>query len=99
VLRIRRSEQDIPQSNIRFVRSFLESENIPIVSSDLGGETAREVYFFTDSGRVLLKRLPCDMGREAAWAAIERAEQAELAALARQSALTDDSNITLFSQE
>lgn len=93
VLRIRRTESDVPQSNIRFILHFLRTENIPLVSSDLGGSVAREVYFFTDNGRVLLKRLPCGTDRNRTLAAVEREERATLT---RPPAPLEDSNITLF---
>ena len=57
VLTFRSSDGDITGSNIRFVRRFLELENIPIVKEDLGGNGGRKVLFFSDSNRVLLKRM------------------------------------------
>lgn len=48
----------VGQRNIEFIRGFLECERIPVVACDLGSDTARRIYFFADSGRVLLKKLP-----------------------------------------
>ena len=57
VLRLRETDGNVPHSNIRFALHFLQTENLPIISRDLGGYSAREVYFFTDTGNILLKRL------------------------------------------
>ncbi|BEV71891.1 MULTISPECIES: chemoreceptor glutamine deamidase CheD [unclassified Paludibacterium] len=48
---------NVGELNAAFVRSYLDLERIPIVASDLLGETARKVYFFTDSGKVMIRRL------------------------------------------
>jgi chemotaxis protein CheD len=56
VLKFRRNDNDITGSNIRFVKKFLELEEIPAVKIDVGGNAGRKIFFFTDSHRVLLKR-------------------------------------------
>jgi len=48
---------DVPQRNIDFVREFLETEGIPVLSSDVGGHHARHVHFHTGSGRAFVKRV------------------------------------------
>ncbi len=58
VLQIAGVGGSVPEQNIRFVRRFLNEEEIPVVAEDLGGEQARQVIFRTDSGRAWLKRLP-----------------------------------------
>ncbi len=50
-------------TNINFVKSFLSMEKIPIVSSDLGGKTARKIYFFPHSGKVLVKKIIHNVGK------------------------------------
>lgn len=48
----------VTQNNINFVTEFLETENIPIISKDVGGDMGRKIFFFTEkSGAVLLKRI------------------------------------------
>ena len=47
----------IPQSNIEFALRFLETEGIPVDSSDTGGAHARKILFFPASTKVMLKRL------------------------------------------
>jgi len=47
----------IGDNNIKFILSYLENENIPIVSQHLGGESARKILFFVESKKVLLKEI------------------------------------------
>lgn len=67
------SAGNIPESNIRFALEFLETENIPIASRDVGGTDARKIFFFAQTSRVLLKRFG---GQKAA--PVEREEEAYL---------------------
>jgi chemotaxis protein CheD len=48
---------NIGNQNGAFVLDFLQEERIPVLASDLYDACARKVYFFPDSGRVLVKRL------------------------------------------
>ena len=96
VLRVRETDGNVPQSNIRFALGFLETEGIPVVSRDLGGYAAREVYFFTDTGRILLKRLSETGAVADDRAALEREERASMSPRRRPPAAPDDSNVTLF---
>ncbi|WP_147694710.1 chemoreceptor glutamine deamidase CheD [Vogesella mureinivorans] len=48
---------NIGQRNAGFVRAFLAQENIPIVAEDLGLDVARKIYFFTDTGKVMVKKI------------------------------------------
>jgi len=50
-------EATIPRSNVAFAMNYLETENIEIESSDVGGTTGRKILFFPASTRVLLKRI------------------------------------------
>ena len=96
VLRIAESSGGVPQSNIRFVLSFLETEEIPIVSRDLGGYAAREVYFFTDTGRALMRRLESTGADQKTILAEAAREKKAVARPAPKAEPSDDSNITLF---
>jgi chemotaxis protein CheD len=44
--------------NVEFIRNLMDEERIPVVTSDLGGYAARKIWFRTDTGEVLLKRVP-----------------------------------------
>ncbi len=48
---------NIGAKNVNFVKHFLDMERIPIVSEDLLDIYPRKVYFFADTGRVLVKKL------------------------------------------
>lgn len=47
----------VGERNARFVLEYLATEGIPVIARDLLGNYPRKVYFFPDSGRVLVKRL------------------------------------------
>ncbi len=61
VIGLRTSDGDIPQANIDFTKKFLESERIPLVAEDIGGNSGRKIFFFTDTCKVLVR--PVDSGR------------------------------------
>ena len=48
---------DVGLTNIEFVKSYLQSEMLTTVASDVGGAYARKVLYFPDTGRVKLRRL------------------------------------------
>ncbi len=57
VLNFRKTDGNVPEANIEFVRAFLSMEQISIVKEDVGGFTGRKILFFPDTSKVLLKRL------------------------------------------
>lgn len=57
VLNFRKTDGNVPESNIDFVRAFLKMEQIDIIGEDVGGYTGRKILFFPDTAKVLLKRL------------------------------------------
>lgn len=48
---------DVGIRNSEWVRLYLKEEGFPVVTSDLGEEFPRKVYYFTASGRVLMKKI------------------------------------------
>jgi len=48
---------DVPRKNAKFVKEFLQTEGIPLVSSRLGGSAPVEVMFATDTGKALVRAL------------------------------------------
>jgi len=48
---------NIPKFNIEFINNFLKMEQIPIVNQDVGGNFGRKLYFFSDTGKVYVKKL------------------------------------------
>ena len=51
------NDQDIGARNIEFACDYLEKLSIEITSKDVGLFCSRRIRFFTDSGKVLVKRL------------------------------------------
>jgi chemotaxis protein CheD len=85
-------ENGTGRKNIEFVLEFLKMEKIHLVSHDFGGRKARQIYFYTDTGEVLLKRVA-----RLNTPAIGAEEQMVLER-ARRKAL-DTGAITLFTEE
>lgn len=48
---------DIGARNAEWVLGFLKTEGLAPVKTDLGDVCPRKVYYFTDSGRVLMKKI------------------------------------------
>jgi chemotaxis protein CheD len=57
VLNFRKTDGNVPESNIEFVKAFLKMEQISITGQDVGGYSGRKILFFPDTAKVLLKRL------------------------------------------
>jgi chemotaxis protein CheD len=51
------SLNSVGQRNAEFVVDYLQAENIPILASDLLDEFPRKVYFFPETGRVLVRKI------------------------------------------
>ncbi|MDF0604264.1 chemoreceptor glutamine deamidase CheD [Neisseriaceae bacterium TC5R-5] len=48
---------NIGERNVAFIHRYLSDEHIPVLAEDLLGNYARKVCFFTESGKVLIKKL------------------------------------------
>jgi chemotaxis protein CheD len=48
---------DIGAKNAAWALDYLEREGVPLMKANVGDVCPRKVYFFTDSGKVLLKKL------------------------------------------
>jgi len=57
VLNVPDSNNSVPTMNINFVGKFLATENIKVITSDLGGNHPKRVLFIPLTGKVYLKRL------------------------------------------
>ena len=55
--RIYEGNIDVGARNTEWVIHYLKAEGFSIAKSDLGDVFPRKVYYFTDSGRVLMKRI------------------------------------------
>ena len=47
----------VPGANLSFVRAFLVREGIHVAATSVGGTLPRQVRFFTDSGKALVRRV------------------------------------------
>lgn len=48
----------VGEINVRFVRKFLKTEKIPLVSYDLGGEVGRVIHFYPNDYAVFVRKIP-----------------------------------------
>lgn len=48
---------DVGEKNAKWVIQYLRSEGLAVSNTDLGNVYPRKVYYFTESGRVLLKKI------------------------------------------
>lgn len=48
---------NVGQRNVEFVLDYLQTERIPVVAKDLLDDYPRKVYFFPDTGKVLVKKI------------------------------------------
>jgi len=48
---------DVGAKNVRWVTGYLKQEGLAIAGADVGDRFPRKVYYFTESGRVLMKKI------------------------------------------
>jgi chemotaxis protein CheD len=51
------ASSNVGQRNAEFVLEFLKIERIPVLAQDLLGNRPRKLYYFPETGRVLVKKL------------------------------------------
>lgn len=56
LLQLGEQAQVVSMRNAAFITSYLKIEGVPLLSQDLGGDCPRAVYFYSDTGRSLVKR-------------------------------------------
>ena len=78
----------IPGDNIDFAFEYLAKEGIPVLASDVGGKEPRKIFFFAQTGKVLLKRI--------AGTLVDLAEKEEERYLRDLSSKASEGTITLF---
>jgi chemotaxis protein CheD len=57
VLRVTGAVMHIGERNVLLAQDMLEQANIPIVASDVGGQTGRKIIYNTQTGSVYVKKL------------------------------------------
>lgn len=50
-------QYNIGERNINFIREFMHTEGLSIVSEDLGGNFSRKIKYFPTTGKVMVRRL------------------------------------------
>ncbi|MBX3349255.1 MAG: hypothetical protein KF747_10960 [Nitrospira sp.] len=82
---------DVGEWNREWVLRYLDAEGYTLEASDLGDVVPRKVYYFTGSGRVLLKRL-----QSATTSTVLTRETDYLKRIASESTNPPEQNVTLF---
>lgn len=49
---------DISKTNVDFAKVYLQMEDIPVISSDLGGDYGRKIFFFSKDFTIYMKKIP-----------------------------------------
>jgi chemotaxis protein CheD len=57
MLASRSSSSNVSEMNCRFVREFLDTDGIPLIAADLGGDAGRIIYFLSHNFSVYVKTL------------------------------------------
>ena len=52
-----RAMTNIGGNNIRFVRDYIETEQLNLLSEDVGGPNPRKVMYFPETGKVRIKKI------------------------------------------
>ena len=81
----------VGKKNILFIRNFLTTENIPIISERVGGHQGLIVHFIASTSEVFLKPVSTERFRQTEVEEIEYNRK-----IARELATRDSNNITLF---
>jgi len=79
---------NIGAKNAAWALDYLEREGVPLMKADVGDVCPRKVYFFTDSGKVLMKKLDRIVAKTVA----EKEEQYQ----AKLQQASVQSDVTLF---
>ncbi len=69
VLALAGTAGSVPQANVAFVRAYLTREGVPVGATSVGGTLPRQIRFFTDTGKALVRRV---VGNEAQALVVER---------------------------
>ncbi|MCP4220121.1 MAG: chemoreceptor glutamine deamidase CheD [bacterium] len=56
-------KSNIGSNNVKFIKTFLRMEDIPIAGIHVGGNVARKIFFFPDTGKVLMKKIATNINK------------------------------------
>lgn len=88
--KIYQGQIDVGGQNAAWVAEYLENEGLAVASSDLGDVFPRKIYYFTESGRVMMKKIQRVKNRTI----VER--EAEYSAQITQREVQPAEDVTLF---
>lgn len=54
---IMKNSSRIGDKNVKFAKEYLSNEGIELVSFDVGGDDARRLHFFPDTGKAMIRKL------------------------------------------
>jgi chemotaxis receptor (MCP) glutamine deamidase CheD len=57
VLALGGSAANVPHANVAFVRAYLGREGTPVAATSVGGTLPRQIRFFTETGKALVRRV------------------------------------------
>jgi chemotaxis receptor (MCP) glutamine deamidase CheD len=64
VLAIPGAAAAVPHANLAFVRAYLAREGLRVAATSVGGTLPRQIRFFTESGKVLVRRIVTPRAQE-----------------------------------
>ncbi len=91
VLRMQSNGLAVPEQNALFIKAFLATERISILAQRLGGTQPLQVFFFTHTGKALIKALGSDKAKDVA-----EEETRYRVEIVRQIERPREDNVTLF---
>ncbi|MCP4146275.1 MAG: chemoreceptor glutamine deamidase CheD [bacterium] len=53
----------IGANNIKFIKTYLRMEGIPLAGINVGGNIARKIIFFPDTGKVMMKKINANLNK------------------------------------
>ncbi len=87
------SASTVSESNVLFAINYLQMEDIPILSQDVGGISGRKLFFFADTFDVYVKKIRYDKSLQDA---VRREKQFREWMRQEKSKEKQNSNLTLF---
>ena len=91
IFRVNHSMMMVGEKNIKFVREFLDTENIPVMKARLGGNEGLIVHFIVQTFDVFVKPVPTDRYKQK-----EEEEIIFCKKITQELINRDSRNITLF---
>lgn len=82
----------IGDKNVNFIRKYLKQEDIKICQEDLGGNSARRIHYFTDTGKVMMRKIKSSQEVEE----VKRQERTYRDKVSKTVSSEDEGDVELF---